>query len=732
MVRSVLLLVVALLSTSACPAGVAEAEERPPGAAEGVRLGYEHVPMLLNALLRWEVDGRVPQAGWNAATVFVDHNRLGAKEQGHIERLKAEYESALVQPGSVRKRLARVREVPLDFLAAYLEDEALAGLRAERVQTLLAVSAFNQPEKAHSEVRLRNFVKPLGRPVLLGSSDRRQCWTCSGLYLPGVPLFHGVDYDLTPDEVVRLEREREAAVKGIGSKTKRSAAYNKVDKRWRAVARERNAIAHKQLMAIYAQVLPIVAKDPDGLLRAAHAKLSTPLQKCLPPRPGGAARQAFLPRRRAARSPGCEPGRAPTGFSRAVSEPALLPGGIDFTSLELRYLSDPGDGSGVRYSFAADRAPRSGDPHRATALTAARQSSDAFFVWLALDPADFWVNLHPDQPDVIIDERLGRTDAGRIMLEADLRLKKDVGAIIHPDTVSGRAYWDGLEGKCASVRVWITPAPAEVYADGDELHILDAPLKVELESVDARESAGSSRDQVPAAGAAGCRQGDAAERAHDELLGRRIVLPRLEHLVNNARAYADLRRIHFARVAAEWYRDLSIRQRTAYGALIGSGAVDDRLTVTGWQPRDTFRAFVRSYRDGEYHADRRLPGGMAMAIVYGGVDLSRVPFRRLSADAFASEHPELAAGVGRSLAAPAKSEATGSLWLGSPTPLQSAAGERAAGRGVVGAVLTVLGYAAALSGVAAAAGYAVAVRRRRRRREPDDPAPSSSSPQGAP
>jgi len=65
-----------------------------------------------------------------------------------------------------------------------------------------------------------------------------------------------------------------------------------------------------------------------------------------------------------------------------------------------------------------------------------------FQVGIRLPDSMFWVNLRPDAPDDIIDPYLSRTDMGRIMLEADLQLKKDLARFTSPDTKTGRQYWD--------------------------------------------------------------------------------------------------------------------------------------------------------------------------------------------------------------------------------------------------------------------------------------------------
>ena len=158
-------------------------------------------------------------------------------------------------------------------------------------------------------------------------------------------------------------------------------------------------------------------------------------------------------------------------------------GGVDFSTLELRYLSDTYQGgSGLGYAFSADASATDKPSYGGRA--AARLASDAFFVWLSLPTSKFTVNLNPDEPDRIMDAEFGRTDAGRVLLEADLRMKKTVAKLIHPDTRAGARYWAALHGeaKCSTMRQWIVPAPASVREDGGQVYVIDAPLQVKLET----------------------------------------------------------------------------------------------------------------------------------------------------------------------------------------------------------------------------------------------------------
>ncbi|WP_327098935.1 hypothetical protein OIE68_09170 [Nocardia vinacea] len=91
-------------------------------------------------------------------------------------------------------------------------------------------------------------------------------------------------------------------------------------------------------------------------------------------------------------------------------------GGVDFSTLELRYMSDThqSGGPGIQYAFSAN--PVAGDHPSYGGRKAALLASDAFFVWFEPPTAVFTANLKPDEPDRIVDDKFGRTDVGRLLL----------------------------------------------------------------------------------------------------------------------------------------------------------------------------------------------------------------------------------------------------------------------------------------------------------------------------
>lgn len=369
---------------------------------------------------------------------------------------------------------------------------------------------------------------------------------------------------------------------------------------------------------------------------------------------------AGLPARQVA---ACErgDGRPPRGaLARQLAQPDTAPGGVDFSTLELRYVADPGSGE-LRYAFTGRPLGPTGDPRPSTGLKAGQEASDAFFVWLALSPEKFTVNLNPDAPHDIIDPDFGRTDAGRVLLEADLRLKKTVAKLIHPDTALGARFHERLRGDCLTFRQWIVPDTAAVHqTDEGELYILDAPLRVRMETQYLR-----SRGVGDAGGA--CSRQNPEDERHNEAVFSTMILPKVEEAVNTAPEYADLRRVYLSRVAAQWYRSRSIAEDLAYEDMIGSDDIEPWTSREPWDPKEIFQRYVASYKNGEFKVTKRVDRGDAVEIrtyVFGGVDFTRVPERVMSAGDFDRRARGLAGRVRQAFDTPAVDPAGDRIWLG--------------------------------------------------------------------
>jgi hypothetical protein len=345
----------------------------------------------------------------------------------------------------------------------------------------------------------------------------------------------------------------------------------------------------------------------------------------------------------------------PSPLAEALASNNL--GGVDFSTLGMRYLSDDPGSGGVRYSFSASPAAPGTDQDLDSGLDAIENSAADLRTWLVLDPSKFWVNLNPTEPNRIVDAQLGRTNAGKALLEADLRMKQTEGKLIDPKTPLGSRYWKAMGGPtdtiCYSSRLWIVPGDVEVRQDGSSLYIVKATLHVKAKA-------------QHLGGGYGC-DSDPASDARGERLEQTMLVPKVEEAVNTAPEYAPIRRAFLARVVAQWIRDRhQSGHHTSFDGLLDSGDLGPAVLTDGWQPRQVFDSYVRALRDKDftYHQTMRVGDTRVIrTITYGGVDFSKLSSARLSAAQMNQRLPRLSQTVKASGTHPAKAS-DGSIWLG--------------------------------------------------------------------
>ncbi|MFE6685824.1 hypothetical protein ACFVFQ_05025 [Streptomyces sp. NPDC057743] len=353
-----------------------------------------------------------------------------------------------------------------------------------------------------------------------------------------------------------------------------------------------------------------------------------------------------------------------SGLAQALSSDAY--GGVDFSTLRLRYMSDD-PGSGVKYAFSGKAASSGLTRDMNASLAALKNSTADLRTWLTLNPNKFWVNLNPDEPDRIVDPDLGQTNAGRALLEADLRMKRDAGRLVDPKTPFGARYWKALGADsgpvCYSSRLWIVPGDVEVRQDGSSLYVLKAKLNVKTQAM-----------KLNAMGNASCNA-DPKTTARNERLEQETVAPKITEAVNSAPEYAPIRQAFLARVVAQWIRDRhQDGHTTSFDRLIDSHELGPAKLQGPWRPRKVYDSFLRSIRNGDFtYKQTARVGNSTVTYVMrtGGVDFSKVSTQKLSAARMDELYPGLARSARNSTGHPA-STSDGTLWLGEAAGSQPA------------------------------------------------------------
>ncbi|HQJ15348.1 MAG TPA: hypothetical protein PLJ26_02540 [Candidatus Omnitrophota bacterium] len=227
-----------------------------------------------------------------------------------------------------------------------------------------------------------------------------------------------------------------------------------------------------------------------------------------------------------------------------------------------------------------------------------------FRIGLSLPDSSFWVNLRPDAPDRVIDSLLEKTDMGRVLLAADVELKKDLCRLTDPNSPLGREYWNKLYARAMQLyntediqiptitRPWIIPGEIVLGETKNGVYIYKALLKVMLE-----------QDYIKTEGSieTGQHHGD---RRQDELneystyLLKEKILPLLARELNSSRKYASLRQAYFSLILAQWYK--SNMAGSLSGMAVNSKDLRGLTSKTSWSKKAYFEAYQRSFSGGEY------------------------------------------------------------------------------------------------------------------------------------
>lgn len=277
-----------------------------------------------------------------------------------------------------------------------------------------------------------------------------------------------------------------------------------------------------------------------------------------------------------------------------------------------------------------------------------------FFIGLSLPNDSFWVNLRPDSPDNVIDPFLAQTDLGKVLLEADLQLKKDTASFTSPQTPEGRDYWNKLYQKANELfandnvtiptltRPWIVPdeiivrqtqgLSSEGLPAGRQgtvpvtpsAYIYKATLKVMLEQDYLKGSSTYNFDD------------DRLKQLNEyasELL-RKTIIPKLTKDVNTAKRYAPLRQAYYSLILAHWFKQRfrGLSSQAAKGLFL-EGAVPERIdsrnlagltSKEAWSKDTYFKAYQKSFKEGEYNIREPIQtpqGRVIRTYMSGGIDI---------------------------------------------------------------------------------------------------------------
>ncbi|HTY45226.1 MAG TPA: hypothetical protein VMD52_04475 [Patescibacteria group bacterium] len=243
-----------------------------------------------------------------------------------------------------------------------------------------------------------------------------------------------------------------------------------------------------------------------------------------------------------------------------------------------------------------------------------------FFVGITLPNEAFWVNLRPDSENDIIDDELAKTDLGKVLLEADLQLKKDTARLTSPENPQGKLYWDKLYQKAeellgqsdtnipALVRPWIVPGEVIIRESQSSAYVYKATLKVMLEEDYLQGTAAYAFDDPRLK----------ALNEYSSQLLRELILPQLTREINASKKYAALRQAYYSLILAQWFKS---RFQLVNQKNLNQGLV----SKVPWSKAAYFRAYQKSFQDGEYKIQDTIytaSGPGIRSYISGGMNLA--------------------------------------------------------------------------------------------------------------
>lgn len=250
-----------------------------------------------------------------------------------------------------------------------------------------------------------------------------------------------------------------------------------------------------------------------------------------------------------------------------------------------------------------------------------------FLVGVNLPNDKFWVNLRPDSQDNIIDDYLARTDVGKIMLEADLQLKKDTAQFTSPQTPEGKEYWSKLYQKAEELygyqevsiptltRPWIVPNEIIVRESKESAYIYKATLKVMLEQDFLKDSSVYNFKDARAK----------ALNEYSSQLIRELIIPKLTKEVNLSKRYAALRQVYYSLIMSRWFKSRFADQDGKYASRIDRRDLTGLVSAAAWSKTSYFDAYKKSFAQGEYNIKEtvRTPTGQVIRTYFsGGMDFA--------------------------------------------------------------------------------------------------------------
>lgn len=303
-------------------------------------------------------------------------------------------------------------------------------------------------------------------------------------------------------------------------------------------------------------------------------------------------------------------------------------GGINFTSIKLNYISVSTDQEGgVNFDIIL-KAKKTNDTSLGIDLVNSTLiGTTAFMTGLGISDDKFWVNLLPWEPDRIIDEKLSESDVGRIMLEADLQMKRDLVNYLNPCvSENAKALYNLLKNKedtlvqlCMDkfpgeiknvnnvkfrpiTRYCIIPDKIFVYSNRTQIYIINSSLSIRSEPIVDHTSFDVNNQDSKTLSKGCLEELNKSAKEYGEYkkdMIEQMILPFVIADVNYDDKYNNLREIYVALALAQWYKSTIDPSRDMFQNIYTSDFAAAK-SLNHWSPYEIWEEYIYSFENGEY------------------------------------------------------------------------------------------------------------------------------------
>lgn len=248
----------------------------------------------------------------------------------------------------------------------------------------------------------------------------------------------------------------------------------------------------------------------------------------------------------------------------------------------------------LRFDFIVDSGQSDADRERI------QQESERlikyFLASMTVPKDDLWVNLSPYEGDKIIPDELGKTELGRDLLAQDYLLKQLTASLIYPEEDLGADFWNKIYAKAQAEfgttdipldtfnKVWILPDHAEVYQNGNTVYVVNARMKVMLDSDYQAQHNGIE---------------DRQQNISKDVV-REVLLPVIEKEVNEGENFAALRQIYYSLILAKWYKN-TVTESLLHKIYIDQNKVAGVDDVDEEVRNEIYARYMQAYQKGVFN-----------------------------------------------------------------------------------------------------------------------------------